>query len=318
MELNTALQKLKEYERRGFALYHASGLMYYDGATTAPKGSAGVRAITLGELSRISYEHTTAKESIEMLECLMAHSDELDPVTRRKASELYRDYERTHRVPIEEFVAHQQLCSEADSVWHEAKVKDDFSMFEPYLQKMFDSTKRMALYMEPDKRPYDTMLDNFERGLTASACDAFFDTLKKRLVPLMHKVVEHGDRVNDAPLRQSFPIAKQKELSSYLMDVMGIDRDHCILGETEHPFTTDFSKYDVRITTHYYENNFAASLYSVIHEGGHALYELHTGDELACSNLGRGASMAMHESQSRFYENIIGRSWSSAASSSPL
>ena len=210
MELNTALQKLKEYERRGFALSHASGLMYYDGATTAPKGSAGVRAITLGELSRISYEHTTAKESIEMLECLMAHSDELDPVTRRKASELYRDYERTHRVPIEEFVAHQQLCSEADSVWHEAKVKDDFSMFEPYLQKMFDSTKRMALYMEPDKRPYDTMLDNFERGLTASACDAFFDTLKKRLVPLMHKVVEHGDRVNDAPLRQSFPIAKQK------------------------------------------------------------------------------------------------------------
>ena len=206
-------------------------------------------------------------------------------------------------------MAHQQLCSEADSVWHEAKVKDDFSMFEPYLQRMFDSTKRMALYMEPDKRPYDTMLDNFERGLTASACDAFFDTLKKRLVPLMHKVVEHGDRVNDAPLRQSFPIAKQKELSSYLMDVMGIDRDHCILGETEHPFTTDFSKYDVRITTHYYENNFAASLYSVIHEGGHALYELHTGDELACSNLGRGASMAMHESQSRFYENIIGRSW---------
>ena len=121
MELNTALQKLKEYERRGFALSHASGLMYYDGATTAPKGSAGVRAITLGELSRISYEHTTAKESIEMLECLMEHSDELDPVTRRKASELYRDYERTHRVPIEEFVAHQQLCSEADSVWHEAK-----------------------------------------------------------------------------------------------------------------------------------------------------------------------------------------------------
>ena len=91
MELNTALQKLKEYERRGFALSHASGLMYYDGATIAPKGSAGIRAITLGELSRMSYELTTAKESIEMLECLMAHSDELDPVTRRKASELYRD-----------------------------------------------------------------------------------------------------------------------------------------------------------------------------------------------------------------------------------
>ena len=154
MELNTALQKLKEYEKRSFALYHASGLMYYDGATTAPKGSAGVRAITLGELSRISYELTTAKESIEMLECLMAHSDELDPVTRRKASELYRDYERTHKIPIDEFVAYQQLCSEADSVWHDAKAASDFSMFEPYLQKMFDSTKRIALYMEPGKHPY--------------------------------------------------------------------------------------------------------------------------------------------------------------------
>lgn len=308
MELNTALQKLKEYEKRSFALYHASGLMYYDGATTAPKGSAGVRAITLGELSRMSYELTTAKESIEMLECLIAHSDELDPVTRRKASELYRDYERTHKIPIDEFVAYQQLCSEADSVWHDAKAASDFSMFEPYLQKMFDSTKRIALYMEPGKHPYETMLDTYERGLTIAACDEFFDTLKKRLVPLMHRVAERGDRVNDAPLRQNFPIAKQRELSDYLMDVMGIDRNHCILGETEHPFTTDFSKYDVRITTHYYEDKFASSMYSVIHEGGHALYELHTGDELACSNLGRGVSMAIHESQSRFYENIIGRS----------
>ena len=308
MELNTALQKLKEYEKRSFALYHASGLMYYDGATTAPKGSAGVRAITLGELSRMSYELTTAKDSIEMLECLMAHSDELDPVTRRKASELYRDYERTHKIPIDEFVAYQQLCSEADSVWHDAKAASEFSMFEPYLQKMFDSTKRIALYMEPGKHPYETMLDTYERGLTIAACDEFFDTLKKRLVPLMHRVAERGDRVNDAPLRQNFPIAKQRELSDYLMDVIGIDRNHCILGETEHPFTTDFSKYDVRITTHYYEDKFASSMYSVIHEGGHALYELHTGDELACSNLGRGVSMAIHESQSRFYENIIGRS----------
>lgn len=308
MELNTALQKLKEYEKRSFALYHASGLMYYDGATTAPKGSAGVRAITLGELSRMSYELTTAKESIEMLECLIAHFDELDPVTRRKASELYRDYERTHKIPIDEFVAYQQLCSEADSIWHDAKAANDFSMFEPYLQKMFDSTKRIALYMEPGKHPYETMLDTYERGLTIAACDEFFDTLKKRLVPLMHRVAERGDRVNDAPLRQNFPIAKQRELSDYLMDVMGIDRNHCILGETEHPFTTDFSKYDVRITTHYYEDKFASSMYSVIHEGGHALYELHTGDELSCSNLGRGVSMAIHESQSRFYENIIGRS----------
>ena len=308
MTVTEALEKLKSYEQTSFALRHAMGLLYYDGVTAAPKGAAAVRGDTTGELSRIDYQLTTAADTVEMLETLMASREELDSVTRRKVEEYWRDYDRTRRIPEEEFVAYQRLSIKADDVWQTAKETNDFALFEPYLQEMFDTLKRFALYWEPDKAPYETLLDNYERGLTTAACDTFFAALRQKLVPLIQKVTAHADRVDDTPLRADFPIPIQREFSDFVMDVMGIDRNHCIIGETEHPFTINFSRDDVRITTHYHADMVASSLYSVVHEGGHALYELHTGRELARSNLGNGVSMGIHESQSRFYENIIGRS----------
>ena len=308
MTVSQAMERLAAYEKQAFAYNHASGVLYYDGATVAPKGSADVRADTLGELSRMSYILTTAPETVEMLQTLVQARDRLDPVTARKVSELWRDYEMTHRVPEEEFVAYQQLTSKADAVWHEAKERSDFALFEPYLQQVFDGSRRLAEYMQPDKDPYDAQLDRFERGLTRETCDAFFAALRQELVPLIDQVKAHADRVDDTPLHRSFPVAIQREFSDFVMDVMDIDRNHCIIGETEHPFTINFSRDDVRITTNYQEDLVASSLYSVVHEGGHALYELHVGRELSRTCLGGGVSMAIHESQSRFYENIIGRS----------
>ena len=118
MTVSQALERLAAYEKQAFAYNHASGVLYYDGATVAPKGSADVRADTLGELSRMSYILTTAPETVEMLQTLVQAQDRLDPVTARKVSELWRDYEQTHRIPQEEFVAYQQLVSKADAVWH--------------------------------------------------------------------------------------------------------------------------------------------------------------------------------------------------------
>lgn len=308
MTFEQALNALSTYEKTYFALSHAVGVLYYDGATVAPKGSAAVRASTLGELSRLSYNLTTAPENVEMLLTLKNNMDSLDAITKRKVSELYRSYDMMHRVPVDEYVAWQELTATADAVWHDAKEANDYAMFEPYLQKMFDTVKKVALYMEPGKKPYDTMLSMYERGLTSESCDGFFASLREKLVPLIKKVVANGYKIDDAPLKRSFPIEKQREFSDFLMETMCVDRNHCIIGETEHPFTTDFSRDDVRITTHYHENSLASSLYSVVHESGHALYELHTGKELACTCLGGGVSMGIHESQSRFYENIIGRS----------
>ena len=151
MTVTEALGKLKSYEQTSFALSHAMGLLYYDGVTAAPKGAAAVRSDTTGELSRIDYQLTTAPDTVEMLETLMAARTELDEITRRKVEEYWRDYDRTRRIPEEEFVAYQRLSIKADDVWQTAKETNDFALFEPYLQEMFDTLKRFALYWEPDK-----------------------------------------------------------------------------------------------------------------------------------------------------------------------
>ncbi len=168
--------------------------------------------------------------------------------------------------------------------------------------------RRFAGYCAPDKAPYDYWLNRFEEGITIESCDAFFATLRAHIVPLL-KQVQEKKQLSDACIYGSFPAQKQEELSQLVMDIMGVDKSHCGLGETEHPYTTTLgSLYDVRITTHYYEDNVASSLFSVIHEGGHALYELGIDPEMAYTVLDDGASMGIHESQSRFYENILGRS----------
>ncbi|MBR5743625.1 MAG: carboxypeptidase M32, partial [Clostridia bacterium] len=158
-----------------------------------------------------------------------------------------------------------------------------------------------------DKDPYEYWLDRFEEGLTKEKCESFFAALRKEIVPLVKKVAS-SPQVDDSVNRRAFPVEKQEKLSDELMALMGIDRNHCTIGVTEHPFTTEFTKYDVRITTHYHDDNFLSSLFSVVHEGGHALYELNVADELVYTCLGSGVSMGVHESQSRFYENVIGRS----------
>ena len=116
MTIQEALEKLQGYEKATFALNHATGLMYYDGATIAPKGTTELRGSTLGELSRMGYELTTAPETMEMLRTLMENREELEPITRRKAEELWRDYDRTHRVPVAEYVAYQELSAKSDAV----------------------------------------------------------------------------------------------------------------------------------------------------------------------------------------------------------
>ena len=139
-------------------------------------------------------------------------------------------------------------------------------------------------------------------------CDEFFATLREHIVPLLKKI-KAQPQLDDAMLHGHFPEEKQAQLSDYLMRTMGLDLDHVGLSTTEHPFTTSLgSHFDERITTHYLEENFASSMFSVIHEGGHALYDTGSADDLAYTVLDGGVSMGIHESQSRFYENLLGRS----------
>ncbi len=299
-QLRTLVAKMRAYG-------HAQGVLYYDAATIAPPGGAADRGKTLAVLSEVSYELQTGEETGKLLAALMERKEELDLITRREVSELWRDYARTKKIPKEEYIAYNVLLNEADAVWHKAKVESDWPAFQPYMEKIVEFNKKLAAWLAPEKKPYDALLDQYERGLTMETLDGFFAVLKERLVPMIRKVSEK-EQPDCAFIHQEFPIEQQRKLSDWLMAAIGIDREYCSIGETEHPFTDGYSKHDVRITTHYYLNDPLSSLFSVVHEGGHALYELHSGDELEDTMLSGGASMSIHESQSRFFENIIGRS----------
>ncbi|MBR4395723.1 MAG: carboxypeptidase M32 [Eubacteriaceae bacterium] len=307
MDLETAKKDFRDVVEKLHAFQHAMGIMSYDALTTAPSDSAEGRGKSMGILSRYTYDLTAGEKTQQAVAYLKEHLDELDELTAREVTEFDKRNEYTRSIPADEYVRYRMLLNDADAVWHKAKENSDFASFEPLLQEIFDSNKRFAKYYKPDEDPYDVLLDRYEKGMNKEMLDKFFSGLREKIVPLIKQISEK-EQIDSDFVNLAYPIDKQREFSSYLMDVIGIDKTHCIIGETEHPFTTGFNKKDVRITTHYHLNDFTRSMYSVIHEGGHALYELHAGEKYEGTAIAGGSSMSIHESQSRFYENLIGRS----------
>lgn len=308
MELNQMVERFKAHQKQMHAYSHAMGLLGYDSVTSMPQGASETLGDTLGVLSEAIYRLETDEAYKELLRALYERRGELDFQTRREAEELFEEQRKLSCIPMEEYVAFQVDQNAAQNAWHEAKEKSDYALFKPHLQKMIDFQRKYAQYIAPGKPVYDTLLNEYERGLDVKTADAYFETVKATVVPLVQRIIDKGWQPRCDFLTRKCPIEQQRRLSQYVMGVMTIDPRHCTLGETEHPFTTEFSKNDVRITTHYHEDNMVSNLFSVVHEGGHALYELHVGDELLHSALAHGTSMGVHESQSRFWENIVGRS----------
>ena len=308
MTLEEAREKLTALQQKMAAYNHATALIYYDGVTAAPRGTAENRAQTLAVLSGEMYKLATGPETVELLEFLDEHKAELSEREQRMVYLLLKDIREMQKIPMDEYVGYQRLLSEADDVWHRAKETSDFELFRPVLEKIFETNIRFAGWCAPDKAPYDYWLDKYEEGISMASCDAFFAALRERIVPLLKKV-QAAQQVDNRILKGSFSAAKQDILSHRLMEVIGLDPEHVALSTTEHPFTISFGSHlDERITTHYYEEDVSYSMFSVIHEGGHALYDTGSDDELAWTVLDGGVSMGIHESQSRFYENILGRS----------
>lgn len=308
MQLTKDREAFSRFQARMSAYGHAMSLIHFDGSTTAPQGTAANRAHTLGILSEDSYRMTTDPETLSMLERLDAGREELTPAEARAVTLALKDLKEMKKIPMEEYIAYQQLTVEADDVWHRAKAENDFAAFCPYLERIFETKKRFAAYIDPAREPYDVCLDRYEDGLTMARCDEFFAALRSRLVPLIRRITACPEP-STACLTGDFDEASQERFAHDLMRTMGIDMDHCALATTEHPFTTSLgSHHDVRITTNYKRSDLSSSMFSVIHEGGHALYDLGSADELAYTFLDGGVSMGIHESQSRFYENLLGRS----------
>ncbi len=305
--MKETVKKLKEHQKQRLAYQHALEMLNYDSQTAAPKMSYVELQGTFAVLNDALYQITASPNLKPMLEEILAHRDEVDHQTVREAEELYKNLKRIQSIPKDEYLAYQNLLSQSEHIWANAKENNDYDAFAPVLEEIIGYERRFAKCYKPDMDPYNVMLDQYEEGLTTEILDSYFDAIRKNLVPLIQKIQKKAPFRSDFAFR-SYPIYLQKEFSDYLMDVLTIDKNYCAIAETVHPFTTNFHKHDVRITTHYDEHNFTSNMFSVIHEGGHALYELNTGDELIGSILATGTSMGVHESQSRFFENMIGRS----------
>lgn len=299
-------QKLRDIQKKLYALQYAANLIDFDSQAVAPSEGYPGRGEALEVLSGLKYEIIADPALPDLLR--QARKEPLSEQQAAEVRELQRMYDEISKIPAEEYAAFVKLTTESVNAWEKAKAASDFSMFAPYLEKIVDYRRRMAAYFDPDKKPYDVWLDQYEKGLSMVQCDQFFAQLKAEIQPLVQAIVQKGEGASCDFLNNTWPVEGQKKLSEAVMTIMGVDHGHCVLGESEHPFTQELYKGDVRITTQYYENDLLSNLYSVIHECGHALYELHMADRLQYTCLSGGASMSLHESQSRLCENYLGRS----------
>ena len=314
MNFNEEKEQLYAIQSKLSAFEHAVSLIYYDAVTTAPKGTAANRAHSMSVLSEEMYRLSTSDETVNLLENMDAELqnsiDDSDETLRLKRMVylMLKDIRQMKKIPMDEYIAYQELLVHADDIWHKAKEGNDFELFRPVLEQIFETNIRFAGYCAPGKDPYDYWLNEYETGLSKAVLDDFFNTLKARLVPLI-KAISSAPQTDDSCIHGDFEDSVQEELAYYLMKTMGLDLEHVGLSTTEHPFTTSLGSHlDERITTKFIKNNFASSMFSVLHEGGHALYDTGSDDSLAYTVLDCGVSMGIHESQSRFYENILGRS----------
>ncbi len=285
----------------------AIALLDWDSRTKMPKKGVAGRSEALGTLSSTVFQMQVSPAMGAFLEALEPHADGLDQKTKRMLETSRKFYDLNQKIPAERFHEFVVLRSQAEAVWQEAREQSEFSMFAPYLEKIVAMTKEFIGYWGYKDHPYNTLLDMYEEGLTVSILDPLFAQVRKQTLTLLDKI-KSSPQLDTSFLERRFDPIKQRQFSEFILTQMGYDFDAGRLDETAHPFATGIAPGDVRVTTRYLPNFFNSALFGSIHEGGHALYEQNISDDLAGTPLHTGVSMSIHESQSRFWENIIGRS----------
>jgi len=283
----------------------------FDQQTAAPKNEQAVntRSKAFGFFALKSYEHFTSSEYQQLVKDLEAVKPELSQVMQRRLQLVRKELDVLTKIDPKEYQEYAMLLTKAQVAWEEAKESNNFSLYAPYLEQILVFVRKFAGYRQTTPGPlYNVLLDEYEEGSTMEMLDEFFDTLRKRIVPLLKKIQASNTNIKDDFLSKHYPKNDQLAFAEYLLPILGYDLGFGALAESAHPFTSSMSPYDVRVTTHVYEDNVTSSIYSTAHEAGHGIYEQNIGQDLKETNLGGGAAMSIHESQSRFYENIVGRS----------
>ncbi len=300
-------ENFKALQKKQKAYGYVLSLAGWDSNTEAPKECFPFRSEMLSIISGEHFSLMTSDEYVKEVNALMEVREELTNTQQKEIEKAKKNLDKIIKIPKKDYIEYSKLQTMAQKVWEEAREKDDFDKFKPYLKELIAFQKKMVSYRSDTKQPYNVLLDDFEEGMNMEKYDAFFNTIKTDLVPFVKEVLKHKDE--DEPfIYKPYPKEDQKKFVEYLLEVFHYNLDRGLLKESVHPFTWNTHSKDVRLTVRYLENYVFSSIFAAIHELGHALYEQQVDEVFDMTNLKSGASMGIHESQSRFYENIVGRS----------
>ncbi len=301
-ELRERLAELHDLDR-------ARAVLAWDSRTMMPAAGAAMRAEQLATLERLHHELLVSDETGRLLEAARTFAESRAPDSDEAAlvRVARRDREKALRVPADLKAAIARAKSLGEHAWQEARARSDFGAFAPYLERNVELKLRYAQCFDA-AHPYDPLLDDFEPGMTTAEATALLGALKEALVPLVAAIGARADAVDDACLHRHFPVAQQERLLLDIGRALPLPAGGWRLDPTAHPFATAFSTADVRLTTSYDERHLGTALFALLHEAGHGMYESGISPALARTPLCRPVSLGLHESQSRLWENAIGRS----------
>ncbi len=302
------MQQFRDMRKKQEAYSYVMSVVGWDSQTEAPRGTFPRRADMLGLISAELFKLSTSQEYQDAVYGLFERLDELDDLSAREIKRAKKELDKVVKIPENEYVEYGKLVNLSQRLWEDAKANNDWDSFKGNLAKLIEFNRKFVKYYDPVSPAYNVLLDDFEEGMTMELYDEFFGTLKRDLVPFVRQVLKEGKPLKNDFTLNSFDPEKQKEFCDYLIDVLDFNRDHGLMKESVHPFTWNTHPSDVRFTTRYLENFVFSSIFAAIHELGHATYEQQVDPKWTDTELSGGASMGVHESQSRFYENVLGRS----------
>ncbi|HEX4325078.1 MAG TPA: carboxypeptidase M32 [Gaiellaceae bacterium] len=297
-ELLRRLGEISDIERAGY-------LLGWDQETKMPPLGAPVRAEQLATLTRLGHERWTAPELGALLEELreLGESAEHDSFEASVLRVTHRDYEKKRHVPSDLRAEMRRAGSLGYVAWLEARAAADYEILRPYLERRLELTREYVACFAPPDDPYDVLLDDHEPGMPTADVEAIFTRLKTDLVPLVAGI---GEPVDDSCLHGDFPTDRQREFSVEVLTRWGMDDESWRLDDTVHPFAANISEADIRLTTRFDDDQLTGIL-SCLHEFGHGLYDRQLDPRYSRTPVAEGASYGFHESQSRLWENVVGR-----------
>lgn len=301
-ELSSILDESDAYRR-------VIGKMQFDMKCCACEEGLDQAGADTAVLGRRVYALTHSERYQQLLCELFDDPEGLTPVQQKALEHLHDSWLRTKNLSAELSYEIDLAANRAYADWLQAKKASDFSLFRDAFAANIEYCRRsVALRDRSYPTTYTACLDDFEKGSSEAQLDAFFAALRARIVPLVERIRTEGKPIRTDFMTRPVPIPQQEAMSRYLLELEGLRKSGLVLMTTEHPFTDHYGPHDVRVTTHYYEDNFISNIFSTLHEGGHALFMQNEPESYYADHAANSMSSAMHECISRFYENIIGRS----------